>query len=163
MSLSEYFDPSDEADEAPENNAAPNDEQAVDGIQNERNVVIHGDVGSGEWEVILMECHKEVKVWNVDSTSAPSLETIQLQEQAVVDTIKAIATATRIYVLPEEPGTSEFEQRRVAGAIEAPENAVVVGRPVNEERSKLLTECADSGAVVVASLEDAALYVACAV
>lgn len=163
MSLGEYFDPSDEADEAPENNAAPNDELAVDGIQNERNVIIYGDVNSGEWEAIMMECHKEVKVWNVEASSAPSLETIQLQEQAVVDTIKAIATATRIFVLPEEPGTSEFEQARVAAAIEEPENAIVVGRPVNEERSKLLTQCSDSGAVVVASLEDAALYVACAV
>lgn len=164
MSLGDYFDPSDEADEAPGNNAAPIDEHAdVDGIQNERNVVIHGDVGSGEWEAIMMECHKEVKVWNVDTSSSPSLETIQLQEQAVVDTVKALATATRIFVLPEEPGTSAFEQRRVAGAIEEPENAIVVGRPVNAERSKLLTQCSDSGAVVVASLEDAALFVACAV
>lgn len=165
MSLDNYFDPSDEADEAPEHAATPTDELAdVDGIQNQRNVVIHGDVSSGEWEAILMECHKEVKVWNVDTTgSTPALETIQMQEQAVGDVIKALAQATRVYVLPEEPGTSEFEEQRLAGAIAEPENAIVVGRPVNEERSKLLTQVSDSGAVVVASLEDAALYVACAV
>ena len=164
MSLDNYFDPSDEADEAPDHVATPNDELAdVDGIQNERNVVIHGDVGSGEWEAIMMECHKEVKVWNVGSSNSPSLETIQLQEQGVLNTIKAIAAATRVYVLPEEPGTSEFEEERVAGAIAEPENAIVVGRPVIEERYKLLTQVADSGAVVVASMEDAALYVACAV
>lgn len=163
MSLGDYFDPSDEADESPNHIATPTDELAVDGIKNERNVIIHGDVGSGEWEAIMLECHKEVKVWNVDSVTQPSLETIQLQEQAVKDVVKALAESTRIYVLPEEPGMSRFAEERAAAAIQDPEGAIVVGRPTTPDRARLLTSVADSGAVVVASMEDAALYVACAV
>ncbi|MND14798.1 hypothetical protein D3C81_226230 [compost metagenome] len=163
MSLGDYFDASDEADESPDHVATPNDELAVDGIKNERNVVIHGDVSSGEWEAIMMECHKDVKVWNVGAISTPSLETLQFQVQAVQDVMKALADATQIYVLPEEPGLSQFAEERADQAMRDPERAVVVGRPTTPERSRLLTQIADSGAVVVASLEDAALYVACAV
>ncbi|MNE37129.1 hypothetical protein D3C80_1309680 [compost metagenome] len=111
----------------------------------------------------MMECHKEVKVWNVGAITSPSLEMMQFQHQAAQDAMKALAEATQIFVLPEEPGLSQFAEERAEQAMRDPERSIVVGRPTTPERSRLLTRVVDSGAVVVASLEDAALYVACAV
>lgn len=164
MSLSEYFDPSDEADEHSENPATPKDELAeFDGISNERNVIIYGNVTSGEWEAVLMECHKEVKVWNVSGRQQPSLETIQLQEQAVADVLSQLTAATKVFVLPEDQvGFSAYEELSAA-AMEDPENSLVVLPESRPGASRLRTQLTDSGAVVVASLEDAALYIACAI
>lgn len=164
MSLSDYFDASDEADESPDHVATPNDELAdVDGIKNERNVIIYGGVQSGEWEAVLMECHKEVKVWNVHNGAQPSLETVQLQEAAVTDVLSQLSAATKVFVLPEEQtGFSAYEELASA-AMANPEDTLVVlpqGRP---DHSRLYTQLTDSGAVVVASMEDAALYIACAI
>jgi hypothetical protein len=162
MSLSDYFD--EDAGEGPDHVATPNDELAdVDGIKNERNVIIYGGVQSGEWEAVLMECHKEVKVWNVSAGAQPSLETVQLQEAAVADVLSQLSAATKVFVLPEEQtGFSGYEEL-AAAAMASPEDTLVVlpeGRP---DRSKLHTQLTDSGAVVVATMEDAALYIACAV
>lgn len=163
MSLSDYFDPSDEADEGPDHVATPNDELAdVDGIKNERNVIIYGNVQAGEWEAVLMECHKEVKVWNVSAGRQPSLETVQLQEQAVADVLTKLSEATKVFVLPEEQdGFSSYEELATA-AMANPEDALVVLPERVPNRARLHTRLTDSGAVVVASMEDAALYIACA-
>lgn len=164
MSLSDYLDPSDEADEGPNHVATPTDELAdVDGIKNERNVIIYGDVKAGEWEAVLMECHKEVKVWNVNGNAQPSLETVQLQEQAVSDVLGALSAATKVFVLPEEQqGFTAYEELNAA-AMNDPEDTLVVIPLSRADRGRLHTHYTDSGAVVVASLEDAALYIACAV
>ena len=161
MSLSDYFD--DEHDEGPDHVATPNDELAdVDGIKNERNVIIYGNVQAGEWEAVLMECHKEVKVWNVQGGTQPSLETVQLQEQAVADVLNSLVAATKVFVLPEEQdGFSSYEQLAPA-AMANPEDALVVLPERVPNRTRLHTQLTDSGAVVVASMEDAALYIACA-
>lgn len=164
MSLSDYFDPSDEADEGPNHVATPTDELAdVDGIKNERNVIIYGSVQSGEWEAVLMECHKEVKVWNVSAGAQPSLETVQLQEAAVADVLSKLTEATKVFVLPEDQtGFSAYEEL-AAAAMADPENALVVLPTGRDDRPRLYTQLTDSGAVVVASMEDAALYIACAI
>lgn len=164
MSLGDYFDPSDEADETSEHPAAPKDELAdVDGISNERNVIIYGDVTSGEWEAVLMECHKEVKVWNVSTGAQPSLETMQLQKQAVEDVLTKLSEATKVFVLPgEQTGFTGYESL-VNAAMDAAEDSLVVLSPEHPEVDRLKLSLTDSGAVVVASMEDAALWIACAI
>lgn len=161
MSLSDYFD--DEHDEGPDHVAAPNDELAdVDGIKNERNVIIYGNVQAGEWEAVLMECHKEVKVWTVQGGRQPSLETVQLQEQAVSDVLTKLSEATKVFVLPEDQTGFSSYQELATAAMADPEDAIVVLPERVPQRSRLKTQLTDSGAVVVASMEDAALYIACA-
>lgn len=140
------------------------DNPLVDGFEPERSVIFHGNIRSGEWETILQESYKPFKVWNLlngmgSTVAQPSLETIQLQEQALDLTEAAMSNATQVYVLPESDLGLAVQEEFLTAAMNSPENSVVVAESPSDD---LRASLRDQGITVVASLEDAALYIATA-
>lgn len=131
------------------------------GFEPERNVIVHGNIRSGEWESVLQESYKEFRVWNLPGRGVPqpSLETIQLQEHANDLTEELLKDATQVYVLPEEDLGQSVQGEFLVAAMNNPENSVVVTARPEALAVKALRK---KGVAVVASLEDAALYIATA-
>lgn len=132
-----------------------------EGFEPERNVILHGNIQGGEWEAILQESYKEFRVWNMPGRGVeiPSLETIQLQEHAADLTQELLRDATQIYVLPEEDLGQAVQKQFLEAAMNNPENSVVVTK---RPEALAVDALRQKGIAVVASLEDAALYVATA-
>lgn len=132
-----------------------------EGYEPELNVILYGNIQSGEWERVLQESYKEFRVWNIPGrgVAQPSLETIQLQEHAQELTEDLLQDAMQVYVLPEEDIGQSVHEEFLVAAMNNPENSVVVAK----SPQKLLRDTLrDKGVAVVASLEDAALYIATA-
>lgn len=132
-----------------------------EGFEPERNVILHGNIQSGEWENILQESYKEFRIWNLPGrgVAQPSLETIQLQEHANDLAQDLIEDAIQVFVLPEEDLGQSVQEEFLTAAIKNPENSVVVAKSPSELARQALRS---KGVAVVASLEDAALYIATA-
>lgn len=132
-----------------------------DGFEPERNVILHGSIEGGEWEEILQESFKEFRVWNLPGrgVTVPSLETIQLQDHAQDLTEDLLREATQVYVLPEDDLGQAVQKQFLEAAMNNPENSVLVAKRPEDLAVDVLRK---KGIAVVASLEDAALYIATA-
>lgn len=132
-----------------------------EGFEPERNVIIHGNVQSGEWESILQESYKEFRLWNIPGKGVeiPSLETLQFQELAEELAENMVNDAIQVFVLPEEDPGLAIQSQLLTAAMNNPDNSVVVSKRPGDHN---VTELRSKGVAVVASMEDAALYIATA-
>lgn len=143
---------------AMENQVDLSDLGDIEGFVPNRNLIIYGNLESGEWENILMESNRVYTVIVASSDSVPSLETQQLQEYGKQLCDDLVKDSMKVYLTPAEQGHTLDDSLLTQIKADPEDSVVVMGANVpSDDPSRLIIE--QTGAVVVASMEDAMLYI----
>lgn len=141
---------------------APNQPE-VEGLKVERNVILYGNVTTGQWEGLVQPHPKSTTAYSFESLSGGSQQINQAQDQA---TAASMRDALKVFVLGDgELGESRlgdsYEDALIHKAMAESDGAVAVlpqDDVVESEREALRERLRSRGVVVVRTLQDAADY-----